>query len=433
MELENDLTKSLNDRLAVAIAFPPCSDELLALINTTKPVAKKDDVTLDFEDYFKFRRHKILIESTETGGKLSEHLDAELLGCLGAGQQRVVTWPTECCFCPSCVTLDGHRNPSRPADPKAKLPPPQTVVPTIRRLFIGDLVWLFAFEQMGVFRILGVLLDEFATRGNIAVSNGAPNPPDVGIKDDIMALVLEAMVRQTKMGLSSGVRDRDSSYRRCLGWTSESGRNLGSDALVNSRFPTLFTSLIRSALEFFKDKRMAVAIRGAVTPAPPPSRATLVTISQTIANLRNEFERFDYGRNYFNTLNGIVWAISAMAIIRDLREALGIPPLFNEPHEYFPAAYERLVTPNTKRSAPFNRYSVYRDFARNARDLLLDVEVVGHDDVKPGGQLERWLELREDKFEEVRTAVLAMTRLDLGEPRTKLPFGVDRGEEAAVA
>ena len=83
----------------------------------------------------------------------------------------------------------------------------------VKRLFIADLIWLYYFERMGIFKILGVILDDFATNGKIPMSNNT-----------LSAFVMETMVRLMKNGLSSTVRDRDSSYRRCLGWTSDVGR-----------------------------------------------------------------------------------------------------------------------------------------------------------------------------------------------------------------
>ena len=102
------------------------------------------------------------------------------------------------CLCPPCVTLDGNRNPSG-------LP---GTGPGIRRLFVGDALWLYYVDRMGINQILGVILDAFASNGRLPISNGSL---DSGVRDDIAALVLEVMVRQTKTGLSSTVRDRPAS------------------------------------------------------------------------------------------------------------------------------------------------------------------------------------------------------------------------------
>jgi hypothetical protein len=414
-----DTASRLNVKPRVSTAFPPCPEELVALIKTTAvPQQEKDDVTLYFDEYFKFGSHAVLIEdSKKPGGSLADHLDSELLKCLapspvitsrGARAAGATPWPTDCCFCPSCVTLDGNRNPP---------PSPLTTLPALKRLFIGDLVWLFYLERMGIFKMLGVLLDSFATKGDFPISNGALNQPP-GIKDDIVALVLEACVRLTKMGLSSTVRDRDSSYRRCLGWTSDVGRKTGLEVLVNTGFNIEFQRFISQACEFYKDRRLAVAIRGTTSPIAPPSVATLRTIRDTIDVLKKRFETFDYGRNYQNTLGGIVWVIASMSLIRELREVIGIPPVYDKPHEYIPAAYATLVMKGKATTGESNRYTVHAECARNGRDILLDLEVINYEDALPGGELERWLDQVEAKIEGYRTAYRTLTGIDLGAPGT---------------
>jgi hypothetical protein len=138
--------------------------------------------------------------------------------------------------------------------------------------------------------------------------------------------VLEVMTRQVKTGMSTTVRDRASVYRTVAGWTSTAARKLNLDTNINSSFNTLFHKLIYHALEFYKDKRLAVAIQSTAVPTARPSVATLITISDTIDILKKRFEAFSYGRNYYNTLSGIVWTIAAMSVIRRLATTLGIPP-----------------------------------------------------------------------------------------------------------
>ena len=59
-------------------------------------------------------------------------------------------------------------------------------------------------------RSSGAILDAFAYTGRLPISNGSI---DLTHQDDIMALVLEMMVRQTKTGMSSTVRDRNGAFR----------------------------------------------------------------------------------------------------------------------------------------------------------------------------------------------------------------------------
>ncbi|TVM03042.1 MAG: hypothetical protein CV087_07175 [Candidatus Brocadia sp. WS118] len=414
-----DTGSLLTGKPRLTVVFPPCADELLSLIKTTGVTDEnKDDITKYFDEYFKFMRHSILGQGLDT--QLNINLDSALLRCVGGGSiielqpgEVNEAWPTECCLCPPCVTLDGNRN-------KLTLPPsspfPTPVVPSIKRLFVGDLLWLFYFERMGIFQILGAILDAFACNGRLPISNGSIDPG--GIQDDIVALVLEVMVRQTKMGMSSTCRDRGCSYQTSLGWTSPAARKLGLDTSVNTGFNTLFHKFIFNALEFYKDKRLAVAIRGTAAPVAPPSVATLITVSDTLDVLKKRFEAFKYGRNYYNTLNGIVWVIAGMSVVRELRTTLGIPPAYDEPHEYIPAAYDLLVMKRPVTSGETNRYLVHRECARNGRDILLDLEVIKHEDKNPGGELENWLTQIEAKVEAFRTAYRTLTGVDLGASAT---------------
>ena len=279
----------------------------------------------------------------------------------------------------------------------------------VKRLFIADLIWLYYFERMGIFKILGVILDDFATNGKIPMSNNT-----------LSAFVMETMVRLMKNGLSSTVRDRDSSYRRCLGWTSDVGRKLESGAKVNVGFNNLFHKFIKAALDYYKDRRLATAIQSQTSPGKA-SVATLITIGDTMNVLKKAFDPFDYGRNYANTLNGIIWAIAGMALIRELRATLGIPTEYNEPYEYIPAAYDLLVSNKQIATSESNRYVLHRECAIDARDMLLDIQVLKSDDSRfgsPGGELEIWLDSVEDRVEGYRTAYRSVTGIDLGEQGT---------------
>jgi hypothetical protein len=438
-----DTAARLTGKPRLTVAFPPCSDELLGLVKIkTNGVAAKDDITKYFDEYFEFRRHKVFGEYLrnatpppppptpppfeELDQHLADELDSDLLNCLGG--RPVVTaaattghpvhqevWPSECCICSPCVTLDGDRN----ALPAGILTTTGSALPVanvhIRRLFIGDLLWLFYFEKMGIMQILGAILDAFACNGRLPISNGSI---DRGIKDDIIALVLEVMVRQTKMGMSSTVRDRGCAYRTCLGWVSEPARKLSLDTQLNDGFNTLFHKLIYNAIEFYRERRLAIAIQGAAAPAPPPSVATVNTIKDTIDMLKKRFEAFDYGRNYYNTLSGIVWTIAGMSVIRELVTTLGIAPAYGSAHEFIPAAYDLLVLKRPVSYGAMNRYDLHRLCAENGRDILLDLEVINHLDTSPRGELENWLTQVEPKVEAYRTAFRTLTGVDLGAAAT---------------
>jgi hypothetical protein len=391
----------------LTVAFPSCASELLSLI---KPNAQQDEVAGFFREYFRFSRHRVFGQNAQ-GQDLDPAqpgvLDPDLLACLsgpGGGPflaHNTTVWPSECCICSSCLTLDGNRHPP---------PHPLPNNGGIRRLFVGDVVWLFHFERMGLNQILGAILDAYASNGRLPISGGAI---DDGILDDVVALVLEIMVRQTKMGLASGARERAVLLRRTVGWTNEAGRKLAVDSEVNSSFNVLFHKFLYHALEYYRDRRLAVAIQG-VANVGRPSAATLVTISETLELLTKRFEPFYYGRNYHNALNGIVWTIAALSVVRALVGTLGIPGAFNDPHEYVPAAYDLLVLKRPVTSGDTNRYIVHRDCATHGRNLLLDMEVVNFRDKSVGGALDTWLGQVEGSVEAYRTAYRSMTGVDIG-------------------
>jgi hypothetical protein len=401
-----DVRTPLRNLKPVTVAFPPCSDVLLALIN--RATSPKDDITKFFEEYFTFDDHEIVF--VPESSSLQEVLDGGLVRCVfpnGGG----FGWPPPWCLPPTCVTLDGNR----------RVAPLDSGVLGVRRLLFGDLLWLFFFERMGIFKILGAILDDFATRGGYPISNGSLQPDQQHVlRDDVTALVLEAMCRQTKAGLSSTVRDRDASYRRVLGWTSDVGRPLNIPAQVNKGTSQLFHKFLQAAISFNSAKRLAVAIRGTISPGTTAaSPATLVEISDTLTLLKQRFEYFHYGRTYYNTLSGIVWTIAGLTVLRELRTTLGIPAAFNEPHEFIPAAYDLLVLKRPPTQTEVNRYETHKDLAEFGRNLLLDIEVLNEKDTRQvDGELERWLAQAEGDIEAYRKAYRDLTGVDLGAPGT---------------
>jgi hypothetical protein len=64
----------------VTVAFPPCSDVLLALIHTTIPPPPGDPINDFFDDYFKFEEHQILAPP-RSDEQPDEVLDPGLLEC----------------------------------------------------------------------------------------------------------------------------------------------------------------------------------------------------------------------------------------------------------------------------------------------------------------------------------------------------------------
>ncbi len=397
------------------MAFPPCADELLSLVD---PAAGNDDISRAFNDYFVFSPHQTLGQITQDGKStdIDEMIGGKLAPGLRACHERWISafgtmmregssgWPSNCCICEPCVTLDGTRN----QEGTNPVPPGENGV---RRLFIGDALWLFYYDQMGINQILGAILDAYAVSGRLPIPNGSSS--DSTVEDNMVAMILEIMVRQTKTGMSPGVRDRSTAYRTALGWNTKIGTALSVDSEVNSGFSTLFHRFIFNALEFFRDKRLAVAIRG--DDSGRASVATMITLRNTLDVLKKRFEPFDYGRNYYNTLAGIVWTISALSVIKQLRSTLGIPTAFNEPFEFIPAAYDLLVLKKPVTRGDINRYSVHRECAVAGRHILLDLEVL---DLNNTQEFETWLEDIEHNVEAYRTAYRNLSGVDLGASAT---------------
>ncbi len=105
-------------------------------------------------------------------------------------------------------------------------------------------------------------------------------------------------------------------------------------------------------------------------------------------------------------------------MIREMRTTLGIPPEYDKPYEFIPAAYDALVNSGKTRSSESNRYNLHRDCANNARDILLDLEVVNQEEFNSDGELEVWIDLIEGKVEGYRTAYRNLTGIDLGDAGT---------------
>jgi hypothetical protein len=323
------------------------------------------------------------------------YLTAEELGtldCAGVqeGDTRVRLQPLPGCLPPACVTLGGIRGSATYVAAPAN---------GIRRLFVGDLVWLFFMERMGLFQMQGRLADDYALRGTFPLSNNT-----------LTSVILEAMVRQMKSGLASSVRDRASAYRRCLGWTTDTARKLGLDTEVNTGFDRLFHKFLRLALAYYEAKRLAAAIQQTTTGGA--SAATRVSVKETLVLLRKNMELFEYGRNNYNTLNGIVYTIGSLDLVRNLKDQIGIPSTYNDASEYISAAYAKLIEGGDSSASRPNRYLLHLSCAESGRDLLLDIQVLNVNDV---GAVSLWLdnEVVEERVENYRTAYRELAGVDL--------------------
>ncbi|MCA1812183.1 MAG: hypothetical protein LC623_09270 [Halobacteriales archaeon] len=298
-----------------------------------------------------------------------------------------------------CIVLDGNRGRSFRNNQVSGAEPYLYV--GLRNLYVADIVWLFYMERLGIFKILGQILDDYAVRGRLLLPRSGPE-----------ATVFESMVRQTRMGLASSTRDRDALYRRCLGWTSEAGKTLGARAELNPRFNDAFHKFIQAALEYYKDRRLATAIRG--NQGGPASQMTLTSVSQTLIALKQAFATFEFGRNFNILLSGVVWAVGAVGAIRLARDGIGIPSTITTPERYIPAAYDILVLGKPMNLANASRFTMHLTCAEAGRSLLLDIERLNEGAANLNGPLDQWLGAVESEVEAYRTAYQHLTGVDLG-------------------
>jgi hypothetical protein len=168
------------------------------------------------------------------------------------------------------------------------------------------------------------------------------------------------------------------------------------------------------ALGYYSEKRLAVAIQNSTTNAGKPSRATLVSIKETIGQLRKAFDPFKYGRNHTHTLSGIVWTLAGLELLLRLRAQLGVPEPFQTPDELIPAVYKLLI--GTESQLQGNRYIAYRDSAEAGRAILLDVQGLDFEasGVLTDDDLAQWLDDVEGTFELFRSSQRVLTGVDLG-------------------
>ena len=121
---------------------------------------------------------------------------------------------------------------------------------------VGAVVWLYYYERMGIFKILGVLMDDYNYRGKYTISGSrADKNGNVNSYSTLMDFIC-TMYRE---GTGSNLRDRICTYQRVLGVTIEN--NLGIESEQNTGFMQTFNRLIGYMLEYYKTKQLAQAIQ----------------------------------------------------------------------------------------------------------------------------------------------------------------------------
>lgn len=239
---------------------------------------------------------------------------------------------------------------------------------SLNSLTIGSLVWLYFYERMGIFKILGALLDDYNYRGKYSLSSQVKNG---NLKNRNYIELMEHLSVLTRQGMSSTLRDRVSTYQRVLGVTIQNDLNIQS--AENNSFMKNFSKLIGNMLEYYNAKRLSIAIQNNTTQVRS-SVATQTAILNTVKVLCQNFEVMEYGRNMIHTFNGIATVYATLCLIRQIRDVIGIPREYDTPEEYVPAAYNILVLKKQGTSSDSNRYTVFDDCASYGYRLLTDVQ-----------------------------------------------------------
>ena len=197
--LKDDLVGAKKFRIP-HIPIPKCADLLLSLIGPLTeekgpapsppgywPLPNPDEISSLFEEYFIREKHYTFSNLSQEEIIILERALKCHEPASGCVADRKPFESEVCCLPCSCVTLGGNR----------RLLIKEVYLGKIRRLFLGDLVWLFFMERMGMFTILHTLLSDFAYNGKYAF--------DVF---DISSIIMNTWVELEKMGISSQTMDR---------------------------------------------------------------------------------------------------------------------------------------------------------------------------------------------------------------------------------
>ena len=268
-------------------------------------------------------------------------------------------------------------------------------------LTVGSVLWLYYYERMGIFKILGVLMDDYNYKGKFTISGSRKNENGNAIT---YSALMDMICTLHRLGMSSNLRDRICTYQRTLGVSIPN--NLGIESERNQGFMQNFNKLIENMLEYYKSKQLAVAIN--TGNQPRSSVSTQTSILDTMQLLKNQFEPFQYGRNAINTFLGIATVQATLCLVNMLRSEIGIPAQYDKPEEFIPAAYRILVEKRSVTSASeSNRFIIYDSCASYGLRLLTDIETADISQlttVGVGATLDLWLDDVEGWVEGYRNA-----------------------------
>lgn len=373
---------------------PECADLFLSEIRKNDD----DDVYMIFSEYFTRESHNSFLG-------ISDEFNRKILGalnCQKTGEGGILrSTDLSCCLPCVCRTLKGDRRLNR-----SKTSPTKKLI----ILFQARAILLFYLYRMGIFKILGTLLDDYATNGKYPMCG-----------DRFSSYVMEMMVRYAKLGNMWSTRERAVLYVQICGWAlpNSSFHVDTSRVFVNTAFDLLFDQFMIHLLAYENQKQLAEAINQTITTRPShPSQATVVAVRDTISQLRKSMEQFLYGLNYHKTLNAIVWAIATLVLVKQLRDTIGIPSSLDRLDQIIPAAYNILVEKKSMSSNEPNRFDLHMQCAKEGRDVLMDLTDDAFD-FKDGSQLKTWLNHIGSRVEAYRSACLALTGIDLGKPECR--------------
>lgn len=275
----------------------------------------------------------------------------------------------------------------------------------------GSVLWLYYYERMGIFEILKVLMNDYNYTGKFPISSKA----EVNTNDTTFqySSLMDAISTLYRLGIGSNLLDRKALYQRALGvvYNPPGEKNGNGGAITTERndgFMRNFNKLIGYTLDFFRDKQLAQAIRDSNNQNIRSSVATQTGIRDTIQVLQKNFEVLEYGRNRTNTFIGIATVFATICLLRMLKDEIGVPRQFNDPHEFIPAAYDILVTKTAVTQSESNRFTIFDNCASYGFRLLADIELIDPALINPvsiGSVLDAWLNDIEGNVEGYNNAV----------------------------
>jgi hypothetical protein len=270
-------------------------------------------------------------------------------------------------------------------------PAPLDFTLKIKSLTVGTLMWLYYYERMGIFKILGALMDDYNYSGRYPISSKITWDGNNDVFMNKYTSLMEGISLLYRQGLSSNLRDRVCSYQRVLGVSISNDVNITSEK--NEGFMKSFNKLIGYMLEFYKAKQLAVAIQSAGNTSRS-SVATQTSIRDTIIEMNQHFEVMEYGRNMINTFTGIATVYITICLIQLIRNEIGIPNQYEKPEEFIPAAYDLLVLKRGAGTNNTNRFTIYDNCASYGYRLLTDIQLLNTTLIQPvavGSVLDLWL------------------------------------------